>query len=192
MGFVAVFVGAASACSTIPQPKLDRYSFPKEAYIQDPKRPYEVLGVVRAKANFNSLTPDYDETVLCKNFYNKAVRDLVKYGKQRGADAVVDVKSVVFLLDGHAELYPQAECADDGEEGQVLVQGIAVKWKKEDPKLSSRARSVATEARPTSKPTSHQVTSEPGSQLRTPSAPRHLRRIPRPQDVVQFSGGGAE
>jgi hypothetical protein len=42
---------------------------------------------------------------------------------------VIDVKSVVFLENGKSELYPSAECADDGMEGQVLSQGIAIRWK---------------------------------------------------------------
>ena len=49
--------------------------------------------------------------------------------KKQGGDAVIDLKSVVYLEDGRREMYPSAECSDDGIEGQVLCQGIAIKWK---------------------------------------------------------------
>ncbi len=66
---------------------------------------------------------------LCANYYNKAVNSLVEAARRKGADAVIDVKSVVFLEDGRKEEYQTPECADDGMEGQILTQGIAVKWK---------------------------------------------------------------
>jgi hypothetical protein len=119
----------ATACATLPMPsKLHRYAYPKEAFIRDPKRPYRVLGVVRSKAEYNSLNPDFEESALCRNYFNKAVADLVRIARKQDADAVVEVRAVTFLIDGRTEMYPQAECADDGEGGQVLVQGLAVKW----------------------------------------------------------------
>src|SRR5690606_2918662 len=77
------------SCSTLPSPRVKRYAFPKEAYLKKPKRPYEVVGTVRAKALYNSLNPDFDETFLCKNFFNRAVQDLIRFGKDQDADAVI-------------------------------------------------------------------------------------------------------
>lgn len=116
-------------CSSLPTPKMKPYTFPKEeAFFKAPTRPYRVLGLVRSKADYQSLDPAHEETQLCKNYFNKAVRDLVKMAKDKGGDAVVDVKSVVFLEDGRREEYPAPECSDDGMEGQVLTQGIAIQW----------------------------------------------------------------
>jgi hypothetical protein len=53
----------------------------------------------------------------------------VKYAKQQGADAVIDVRSVVFFEDGSRETYQTAECSDEGDTGQILAQGVAVRWK---------------------------------------------------------------
>lgn len=89
------------------------------------------MGLVRTKVDFTTLDPGFDESSLCLNYFNKAARDLVKRAKEKGADAVIDVRSVVFYEGGKSETFPKAECSDDGAEGQVLAQGIAVKWKKE-------------------------------------------------------------
>jgi hypothetical protein len=116
-------------CSSLPASRHQTFSFPKEnAFIGNVKRPYKTLGVVRSKVNYLSLDSLHEEADLCRNYYHKAVRDLVKIAKGKGANAVIDVKTVVFLEDGRQETYPTAECSDDGMEGQVLVQGIAVKW----------------------------------------------------------------
>ena len=53
--------------------------------------------------------------------------------RHQGADAVVDIKSVVFLENGKQETYSTPECSDDGFEGQILLQGVAIKWKKAEP-----------------------------------------------------------
>jgi hypothetical protein len=97
-----------------------------------PTRPFEFVGWVKTKVNYVTLDPQHDEAQLCENYFNKAVRDLVKQARDHGGDAVIEVRSVVFLVDGRQETYPKAECADDGEEGQVLAVGKAIKWKKED------------------------------------------------------------
>lgn len=121
-------------CSSLPEPKVKWYAFPDdEAFVAGksaPAMPYENLGVVRTKVNFRSLDPLHEEDQLCANYYNKAVRDLVRRSKDKGGDAVVEVKSVVFLENGRFEEHATPECADDGQEGQILVQGLAVKWKK--------------------------------------------------------------
>ncbi len=78
--------------------------------------------------NFPSLDVRNSEAALCKNYYNKAVTDLVKMAKEKGADAVLEVRSVVFYENGASDLLKGAECSDDGREGQILAQGLAVKW----------------------------------------------------------------
>ena len=120
---------AMSGCASLPDPKFKRYEFPKNAFVGEVQRPYSILGPVRSKVDYQTLDPGREESDLCRNYYNKAVRDLVKYAKKQGADAVVDVKSIVFLVDGRTESYATPECSDDGGEGQVLAQGVAVKWK---------------------------------------------------------------
>ena len=119
-------------CSSMPEPQHKSYHFPKgKAFVETIKRPYKVLGVVRAKVNFPTLDPTREEVDLCKNYYFKAVKDLVKSAHEQEADAVVEVRSVVFLADGRKELYSTPECSDDGLEGQILVQGLAVRWEKD-------------------------------------------------------------
>ena len=116
-------------CSTLPDPKHKWAKFPENAYIGKPVRPFTVIGSVRAKENFTTLDPSFEENQLCNNYFNVASKKLVEFGKAKGADAVIDIKSVVFLLDGKTETYPRAECSDDGGEGQILLVGTAVKWK---------------------------------------------------------------
>jgi hypothetical protein len=127
---LAVGIAAcAAACSSTPQPVFKKFAFPGNAYTGDIQRPYDVLGPVRSRVDFPSLDVAHDEKELCRNYFNKAARDLVKYAKRQGADAVIDVKSVVFLVDGRTETHLTPECSDDGAMGQVLAQGVAVKWK---------------------------------------------------------------
>ena len=121
-----------SSCSTLPEVKHEWAEFPKEgAYYGKPKRKFKVLGWVRDKVEFPTLDPAHDEGHLCKNYFNKAVNNLVDYAKENGGDAVVDVRSVVFYFDGTSETLSRPECSDEGAIGQVLVRGIAVKWVKE-------------------------------------------------------------
>jgi len=119
-----------SSCSTLPKVSHKTYKFPDgKAFLDDPSRPYDKVGVVRSKVNYPTLDPDTDENRLCPNYFNKSVNELVKFAEEKGADAVVQVRSVVFLIDGRREAYPQPECSDDGQEGQILTEGTAVKWK---------------------------------------------------------------
>lgn len=128
-GTVAILVLISISCSTLPTEKHEKYLFPKdEAFVGGVERPYKVLGRVRAKMDYQSFDIAQEDLNLCKNYYNKAVKDLVKMAQKKGGDAVVDVKSVVFLENGRQEVYTTPECADDGMEGQVLTQGIAIKW----------------------------------------------------------------
>jgi len=122
----------ASACSSLPAPKQNRYSFPKASvYLGGMDHPYTVLGRVRTKVDFTSLDPNFEEDALCRNYFNKAANDLLERAKKNGGDAVIDMKSVVFLEDGRQQSFSTPQCADDGEEGQVLAQGIVIKWKNE-------------------------------------------------------------
>ena len=131
LGFVLLLSLSGVSCGSIPTAKYDTFEFPaKFAFVSPATRPFQPLGWVRSKVNYQSLDPGREETTLCKNFYNKAIRQLVDIAKEKGADAVVEVKSVVFLENGRREAYTTPECSDDGFEGQILVQGIAVKWKK--------------------------------------------------------------
>ena len=94
----ASLVGAAIACTTLPTPKFDKHEFPKKrAFVEPVKRPYAVIGLVRSKVDYPTLDPLRDDEELCKNYYNKAVEDLVRMARDKGADAVIEVRSAVFL-----------------------------------------------------------------------------------------------
>ena len=126
-----LLVVGATACSSLPKVSHPRYKFPSDhAFVGVPDRPYEVLGRVRAEAKFPTLDPEASEDRLCKNYYNHAVRKLVEVarGEAKG-EAVIEVRSVTYLLDGRIERHKTAECADDGSEGEILVEGIAIRWK---------------------------------------------------------------
>jgi hypothetical protein len=119
-------------CASVPEAKVDHFTFPsKSVFVGDVNRPYTVLGPVRSKVDFTSLDSGHEERELCKNYYTKSARELLKYARTQGADAVIDMQSVVFLQDGRRETYKTPECSDDGGEGQILTQGVAVKWKTE-------------------------------------------------------------
>lgn len=128
--FAAVFT-AVSSCTTLPKVVHEKHKFPQNAYVGNPSRPFKKLGLVKTKVAYPTLDPDSDERVLCKVYYNKAVKDLYKRARDVKADAVIDVHSAVFMIDGRSEVFKTPECTDDGQEGQVLVEGIAVRWKTE-------------------------------------------------------------
>ncbi len=128
--------------ATVPLAPRARIKFPEGlAFVgKAPEdRPFERLGIVRGRVDFVSFQASENEDPnICRNQYNKAVKQLVDQAKKRGGDAVIEVKSVVFMMDGKSEMHDKPECADDGAEGQVLVQGTVVKWKKaEEPKAGS-------------------------------------------------------
>lgn len=121
-----------SSCSSLPTVKHKSYEFPKNrAFIGVPKNlpRYEKKGLAKGRASFATLEPEGDVDSLCNNYFNKAVSNLVDRAKENGGDAVIDVKSVTFLMDGKVETYSRAECVDDGESGDVYVQGVVVKFK---------------------------------------------------------------
>ena len=144
IAFSASLMATLGGCSTLPTPHVTKYDFPKsDVYVEEkPKRKFTILGSVRARVNFNSMNPEREEKDLCNNYYNKAVADLLKRAKKEAkADAVAEVRSVVFFLDGTSKTYVAPECSDDGGEGQVLVQGLAIQWEK-DPSAGPSQRST--------------------------------------------------
>lgn len=128
---LAGMIALASSCTTLPKVVHEKHKFPRGAYVGDPGRPFKKLGLVKTKTLYPTLDPDSDERVLCKVYYNKAVKDLLKRAHDVKADAVVNIHSAVFMIDGRSEFFATPECTDDGQEGQVLVEGIAVRWKSE-------------------------------------------------------------
>lgn len=133
---VLAFV-SMTACSSLPTVKHKTYEFPKNrAFIGVPKSlpRYEKKGLAKARASFATLEPEGDVDWLCNNYFNKAVAQLIERAKEHGGDGVIDVRSVTFLMDGKIETYSRAECVDDGESGDVYVQGVVVKFKCDDEK----------------------------------------------------------
>lgn len=119
-----------TGCATgMPNVHHKKISFPKEAYMGEPDRPYEKLGLVKSRSDYVSVSADDDETNLCKNYFNDSVTKLVDLAKEQGGDAVIQVRSVVYLLNGKSEALPSAECAEENGESQNLAMGIAIKWK---------------------------------------------------------------
>jgi hypothetical protein len=114
---------------------MEKFDWPKDrAFIEEPKRAYTKIGQVKTKVDYQSLDPDHEEDALCKNYFKKAVQDLVKRAKDHGGDAVMDVRSVTFFEDGTSKRFKDAQCADDGQSGQVLAEGVAIKWNPEPEK----------------------------------------------------------
>jgi len=127
----AVAVLAGMGCSTLPAPKFKKYTFPEASVFVDgqPDRRFKVVGPVRVRVNFSSMDPEREEQELCRNYYNKGANDLFKRAKRDlHADAVIDVRSVVYFMDGKSKHYPTPECADDGNEGQILMEGKAIRY----------------------------------------------------------------
>ena len=131
----ALLFFAFLACSSLPEPKHSKFSFPEKAVFvnlptdENKGRPYAVLGWVRTRAVYPTMDQDENNSGLCHNYYNKAARSLLKDAKKVGADAVVEVRSVVLLLDGKTEEHETPQCSDDGAQGEILLRGIAVKYK---------------------------------------------------------------
>jgi hypothetical protein len=134
--FLVIFMVAGCASTSLPGAKHEHYLFPQErVYFEEPSqgfegRPYQTMGWVRSKATWSTLENETHDERLCRNYFNKAAHSLLKEAIKAGADAVIKVRSVVMLLDGKIEYYPSPQCSDDGAEGEVLMQGIAIKFKK--------------------------------------------------------------
>ncbi len=135
-----IAVLAGFACSTLPESKFKPYTFPEGSVFVDgkPTRRFKIVGPVRVRVNFSSLNPEREEQELCKNYYNKGAKDLLKRARRDfKADAVIEVRSVVYFMDGKSTRYSTPECADDGNEGQILLEGKAIRYLP-DPKPSEK------------------------------------------------------
>jgi len=110
--------------------KHKHYDFPKNAYLGEPvpPRPYQKLGLVKSRSEYLLIQADDDESALCKNYFNETVDKLVDLAKDQGGDAVIQVRSVVYLMSGKSDTFPRAECSEENGEGQNLAMGIAIKW----------------------------------------------------------------
>lgn len=143
LSVILMIVGVSAGCSTLPTPEIKKHAFPKQdVYLGEPDRPYDIIGTVRASAHWPSLLmPGANEQALCRNSYNKAAADLLRRARDAGADAVMQVRSVVFYLTGKRETYTTPECSDDGESGEILLEGVAVRYKKpEEPKAGMSSK----------------------------------------------------
>jgi hypothetical protein len=125
-----------AACSTsLPKERHDLHRFPeKMVFIEEPtgefkSREYEVLGWVRSRAHYPTMEQDPNSDRLCRNYYNKAASELLTEAKKAKAEAVIRVRSIVLLMDGRVEEHVTPECSDDGAEGEVLLRGVAIRWK---------------------------------------------------------------
>ncbi len=127
------------SCASLPEPKFKKYHLPEQDVFVDtkPTRRFKELGLVRVRVNFNSLNPDREDQDLCRNFYNKGAADLLKRAKRdKKGDAVMGVRSVVYYMDGKSKKFSTPECSDDGGEGQILLEGKAIRYLPE-PKVTS-------------------------------------------------------
>lgn len=143
LAFVWV-IGLASGCaSTLPTERHAEYRFPEDhVFVDKPlgknlDRPFKVLGWVKAKAQFPTLEQRTHDSSLCKNYYNKAAANLLKEARAVDADAVIQVRSVVFLMSGEMQEHRTPECSDDGAEGEILLRGVAIRYLPWPPKAKS-------------------------------------------------------
>ncbi len=128
-----------TACATtLPEERHSKFVFPKEKIFvelptgTDATRKYEVLGWVKTRATFPTMEQEQNSLSLCRNYYNKAARSLVKEAEKVKADAVIKVRSVVLFMDGKYQEFTTPECSDDGAEGEILLKGIAIRYKEEE------------------------------------------------------------
>ena len=127
-------------CATLPDPKYKAYAFPEGDVFVDnrPTRRLKVLGPVRVRVNYNSLNPEREEQDLCRNAFNKGALDLLKRARRdQKADGVIEARAVVYYMDGKSSKFSTPECADDGGEGQILMEGKAFRYLPE-PKPSEK------------------------------------------------------
>ena len=136
-----ILILVLSGCaSSLPEEKHKTFTFPEMgAFVELPtgkyeKRPFETLGWVRTKVNYPTMEQDPNNTKLCKNYYNKGVAQLLNEAKKAGGEAVIQIRSVVMLMDHSVQEYATPECYDDGAEGELLLRGVAIKYKKIPPK----------------------------------------------------------
>ncbi len=135
VGLLLMLMPACAGGPDLSPERHAKFRFPKDSvHMEEPEgrdagRPYQALGWVKSKASWSTLDQDPNSPRLCRNYFNKAAGSLLEEARKAGADAVIKVRSVVLLLDGTLETHPRPECSDDGAEGEVLLQGIAIKFK---------------------------------------------------------------
>ena len=137
----------------LPMPVFEGPLLPKGAFFGEPPYRYKSVGVVRATKEYPTLNIEMTEELeeaYCKKAFAEAVRELLQSAKANGADGVADIHSVVFLADGRRETFDRPECTDDGAEGDVLVQGVAIQWVRT--KTSGPSSAPATQPSPRAKP----------------------------------------
>jgi len=129
------FVMICGACSSAPPRKLPPEPprmVPAGVFLEEPLRSYQVVGTVRSWREFPASLNDFNDTLmmkrLCQQAFYDASEKLLKIAHENGGEAVMKVQSVVFLADGRKEFYSRPECSEDGAEGEVLVQGTAIRW----------------------------------------------------------------
>ena len=171
-----ILTGCASA--QLPTEHHEHYSFPEtRVYVEEPTGkavgvPYKILGWVRSKAEYPTMEQEVNNQTLCRNYYNKAAKLLLKEAQKADADAVIKVRSVVFMIDGKTEEYPTPECSDDGAQGEILLRGIAIKFIPPTKKPADKSADKSDAAKPAvGKPTP--VTSEENIKPE-PTPPAHV------------------
>lgn len=132
--FASLAAMAAGCATSLPAERHEPHVFPQsDVYVDQPTgdrqgQPLKPLGWVRTRVRFPTLEQEPHNPALCRNYYNKAAAQLLKEARKVGADAVIQVRSVVLLFSGQTQEFPTAECSDDGAEGEILLKGIAVKY----------------------------------------------------------------
>jgi hypothetical protein len=134
----AVLVAAAlfCGCSSTPAGKksteVQRALPVGVSFDEGGGRPYQKVGTVRAWQEFKTeLDESFNDKEFqrrCRLAFREAATKVLKIAQEHGGEAVIQIRSVVFLADGRKEFLPSAECADDGDAGEALVEGIAVRW----------------------------------------------------------------
>jgi len=152
-GIASIVTAVVMAACASTAPKSQKASsepprlLPSGVYFGDPGRPYQVVGTVRTWKEFaTSLDDSFNEQEMqrrCNQAFFDASTKLLGIARENGGEAVMDVRSVIFLADGRKEYHPRAECSEDGEEGEALVQGTAIKWT-----AAPRAKAASGAAKP--------------------------------------------
>lgn len=126
------FLGCVS-CATLPEEKIDIVQPPKSGiYLDLPPQAtgeYVELGDVKTKINFK-MSQMYEDEFLCQNAYHRGLKDLLHRAEAKGGNAIMNIRSVVFYLDGKNESFKTPECSFETEEGQILMQAKVIRLSK--------------------------------------------------------------
>ncbi|NDD90764.1 hypothetical protein EBZ37_01580, partial [bacterium] len=118
-GLAFVFCLALSACASAPKSNSQPEDWvlrptPEGVFMGKPERAFKTVGTVRTWQGFpTSLDDSFTETEFnrrCRKAFYEASGKLLGIAREHGAEAVVEVNSVVFLADGRKEYHPKAEC----------------------------------------------------------------------------------